>query len=83
MVDPGKGDHPVVPAGKCDQFSLTLGADQLPEVLRRVANAIEGIEGFQLLDVTVSLCEDEATASVYYWKLVEPETRVAGDDDPG
>lgn len=55
--------------GKCDHFALTLGADELPEVLRRVASAIEGIDRFRLLDMTVANCDDEATASVYYYQM--------------
>lgn len=58
----------IPPNGKCDQFSLTLGADEIPEVLRRVATVIEKIKGFELFDLTMTVCEGEATASVYYTK---------------
>lgn len=59
----------IPPNGRCDNFALTLGADEIPEVLRRVATVIEKIDGFQLLNLTMSVCEEEATASVYYWRI--------------
>ena len=59
------------PPSGCQEFSLTLAAEEVPEVLRRVATEIEKIPGFQLLNLVVSLCDEEATASVYYWLLDE------------
>lgn len=50
----------------CYQFAITLRSNQLPELLRRVANEIEQIEGFDLLNIVVEEANDEVTASVYY-----------------
>lgn len=66
-VDPENSARSPV-GGKCDHFALTLGEDELPEVLRRVARTIEGIERFRLLSMTVTNCDEEATAAVYYYQ---------------
>lgn len=52
----------------CHQFSISLGDDEVAELLRRVADTIERIDGFRLLDVVVDTCVDdeEAVATVYY-----------------
>lgn len=71
MGNPGGDIEPVQapPPWTCDHFALTLGSDEVPEVLRRVAAAVEKIERFQLLNLVVTLCDEEATASVYYWRM--------------
>ncbi|MGI8686093.1 MAG: hypothetical protein ACR2MO_13575 [Acidimicrobiales bacterium] len=47
-------------------------------MLRRVARAIEGIDRFRLLDLTVTNCDEEATASVYYYQR-QPESVDLGE----
>lgn len=66
-------DVPAMAEWTCNQFALSLGIDEVPEVLRRVASVIEQINDFVLLDISVTTCSDEATASVYYRRPTETD----------
>lgn len=67
MEQAGDSDAAVPGSLGIGAFGVTLGEEEIPEILRRVATAIENIQGFQLLNIVVSRCDEEATASVYYW----------------
>jgi hypothetical protein len=56
----------------CYQFSMMLGSEFLPELLRKVAAEIERIDNFQLLNLVVDEVDGETTAHVYYW--IDSET---------
>lgn len=68
MDSPTSSDAASEPrSAELEEFALTLGADEVPEVLRRVATAIAEIPDFRLLNLVVRTCGDEATACVYYY----------------
>lgn len=51
----------------CNQFSIALGEEELPELLRRVASHIESLPGFRLLNGVLDTHDNEVIASVYYY----------------
>lgn len=57
----------------CSEFSITLDADETPELLDRVSSTIRTIPTFQLLNIVVNVCDGEATASVYFYREDEEE----------